>query len=58
MRVFKLVDGIDLNNNNKKYNPTEVFIDSDNSHISKLLDPEKLFTQPPSAKATLTTVVY
>lgn len=58
MRVLKLVDGINLNNNNKKYNRTEVFIDSDNSHISKLLDPEKLFTQPPSVKAILTTVVY
>lgn len=44
MRAFKLVDGIDLDNNNKKYNSTEVLIDLDDSNMSKLSDPEKPLT--------------
>ena len=58
MRAFKLVDGIDLDNNNKKYNPAEVLINSDDFDMSKLSDSDKkLLTQHPSAKATPTKVV-
>lgn len=41
MRASKLIDSIDLDNNNKKYNPVEVLIDSDNSNMSKLSDSEE-----------------
>lgn len=41
MRASKFIDGIDLDNNNKKYNLVDIFIDSNNSNMSKLLDPEK-----------------
>ena len=58
VRASKLVDGIDLDNNNKEYNPAEVLIDSDDSDMSELSDPdEEPLTQHPSAKATPTTVV-
>lgn len=57
MRVFKLVNNIDLDNNNKEYNPAKVLIDLDNSNISKLFDSKKSFTQLPSAKAISTIVV-
>lgn len=57
MRAFKFVNGIDLDNNNKKYNPAEVLIDLNNSDISELLDPEEPLIPYFSAKATLITVV-
>lgn len=58
VRASKLVDGINLDNNNKEYNPAEVLIDSDDSDMSKLSDPDKKsLTQHPSTKATPTTVV-
>ena len=59
MRASKLVDGINLDNNNKEYNPTEILIDLDNSDMSELSDPdEKPLIQHPLAKATPTTVVH
>ena len=58
VKASKLVDGIDLDNNNKEYNPAEVFIDLDNSNISELSDSnEKPLIQHPSAKTTPSTVI-
>lgn len=57
MRASKFVNGINLDNNNKRYNPTNVFIDLDNSNMSELSDPKEPLTQHLSAKAIPTTVV-
>lgn len=40
MRVAKLVDDINLEQNDKKYNPVEVILESDNSDASDCLDLE------------------
>lgn len=42
IRVSKLIDGIDLDTKNKKYNPAKVFIKLDESDVSDLLDSKEL----------------
>lgn len=46
MRVAKLVDGISLEQEDKKYNPAEVFVDSNNSDASVSSDEKESPTQP------------
>lgn len=57
MKAFKLVDNIDLNNNNKEYNLAKIPIVSYNSNISKLLDFEKPLILIFLAKTTPTILV-
>ena len=58
VRAFKLVDGINLDNNSKEYNLAEVLIDSDNSDMSELSDSDKKsLIQHLLTKVTPTTVV-
>lgn len=45
MWAFKLIDSISLEQNNKKYNPVEVFIDLDDSNTSNCLDQKELSIQ-------------
>lgn len=45
IKAFKLVDSISLEQDDKKYNPTKVPIDSNDSDISDCLDLEKLYAQ-------------
>lgn len=46
VKASKLVDGINLENENKEYDPTEVLIDSDNSDVSDCSDRDQ--ESPPS----------
>lgn len=55
--ALKLINNIDLNNNNKKCIPAKVLIDLNDSDISELLDPEKPLIQFFLAKTILTKVV-
>lgn len=45
IRASKLVDLINLEQNNEKYNLAKVFIDLDNSVISDYLDLKRIFIQ-------------
>lgn len=45
VRVAKLVDDINLKQKNKKYNPVEIIINSDNSNVSDCSDLEKTHIQ-------------